>query len=102
MAAGPRAGIPLTEEDAIRWITINPARSIGIDRETGSLEVGKMADVVVWSGNPFSVYSRADRVYIDGALMYDSADPRRQPVTDFELGLRDEREPRPAPGGGRP
>jgi imidazolonepropionase-like amidohydrolase len=89
MAAGVRAGIAINPEEAVRWITINPARSIGVDRQTGSLETGKMADVVVWSGNPFSVYSHAERVYIDGALMYDSLDPRRQPVTDFELGLRD-------------
>ena len=89
MAAGNRAGIVTTPEEAIRWITLNPARSIGVDRQTGSLETGKMADLVVWSGNPFAVYSRAEKVYVDGALMYDRHDPRRQPVTDFELGLRD-------------
>ncbi|HVT59136.1 MAG TPA: amidohydrolase [Thermoanaerobaculia bacterium] len=89
MAAGNRAGISITPEDAIRWITLNPARSLGIDRQTGSLEVGKMADVVVWTGNPFSVYSRAEKVYIDGALMFDLDDPAHRPKTDFELGLRD-------------
>ncbi len=99
MAAGNRAGIVTTPEEAIRWITLNPARSIGIDRQTGSLEAGKMADVVVWSGNPFDVYSRAEKVYIDGALAYDRHDPRHQPVTDFELGLRDS--PEEQPGGGQ-
>jgi len=99
MAAGARAGIAITPEEAVRWLTINPARSIGVDRQTGSLEPGKMADVVVWSGNPFSVYSRAEKVYIDGALMYDSLDPRHQPVTDFELGLRDGRREQPATRG---
>ena len=89
MAAGNRMGMSLREEDAIRWITINPAKSLGIDRQTGSLEPGKMADVVVWSGNPFSVYSRAEKVYIDGALAYDRNDPARQPEMDFELGIRD-------------
>jgi imidazolonepropionase-like amidohydrolase len=102
MAAGRRAGIAITPEEAIRWLTINPARSLGIDQQTGSLEVGKMADVVVWTGDPFSVYSHAEKVYVDGALMYDRTDPRRQPVTDFELGLRDGREAAPAAGGGRP
>src|SRR5579864_5055309 len=97
MAAGNRAGIATTPEEAIRWITLNPARSLGIDRQTGSLETGKMADVVVWSGNPFEVYSRAEKVYIDGALTYDRHDPRHQPVTDFELGLRDS--PEEPPGG---
>jgi imidazolonepropionase-like amidohydrolase len=89
MAAGNRAGISITPEDAIRWLTLNPARSLGIDRQTGSLEVGKMADVVVWSGNPFSVYSHAERVYIDGALAFDRNDPARQPESDFDLALRD-------------
>jgi imidazolonepropionase-like amidohydrolase len=87
MAAGNRMGMSLKEEDAIRWITINPAKSLGIDRQTGSLEPGKMADVVIWSGNPFSVYSRAEKVYIDGALAYDRNDPAHQPATDFELGM---------------
>jgi imidazolonepropionase-like amidohydrolase len=89
MAAGRRAGIAIAPEDAIRWLTINPARSLGVDHDTGSLEVGKMADVVIWSGDPFSVYSRAEKVYIDGAQMYDRGDPRFQPLTDFDLGLRD-------------
>jgi imidazolonepropionase-like amidohydrolase len=91
MAAGNRMGIRIREEDAIRWLTINPAKSIGVDKQTGSLEPGKMADVVVWSGNPFSVYSRAEKVYVDGALVYDRDDPSHQPRTDFELGLRDPR-----------
>ncbi|HEV7505780.1 MAG TPA: amidohydrolase [Thermoanaerobaculia bacterium] len=89
MAAGNRMGMHLREEDAIRWLTINPARSLGIDKQTGTLEAGKMADVVLWSGNPFSVYSRAEKVYIDGALMYDRNDPSHQPEMDFELGIRD-------------
>jgi imidazolonepropionase-like amidohydrolase len=89
MAAGNRMGMHLREEDAIRWLTINPAKSLGIEKQTGTLEAGKMADVVLWSGNPFSVYSRAEKVYIDGALVYDRNDPARQPEMDFELGIRD-------------
>jgi len=86
MAAGWELGINITREDAIRWITINPARALGIDRWTGSLEPGKMADVVIWSGDPFSVYSRAEKVFIDGALVYDRSDPARRPQSDFEIG----------------
>ncbi len=88
MAAGNRMGMHLREEDVIRWLTINPARSIGVDKQTGSLEPGKMADVVLWSGDPFSVYSRPEKVYIDGALVFDRKDPARQPATDFDLGIR--------------
>jgi imidazolonepropionase-like amidohydrolase len=101
MAAGRRVGIDIAPEEAIRWLTLNPARSLGIDRQTGSLEAGKMADVVIWSGDPFSVYTHAEKVYVDGALMYDRGDPRHQPLTDFELGLRDELGSRtPATGAG--
>jgi hypothetical protein len=45
-----------------------------------------MADITLWSGNPFSVYSHVERVYIDGALVYDRSDPTVNPVTDFSLG----------------
>lgn len=86
MADGSRMGLKITEERAIKWLTLNPAKAMRIDKEVGTLEVGKMADVVVWSGNPFSVYALAEKVYIDGALMYDRADPKRSPRTDFELG----------------
>ena len=70
----------------IRWLTLNPAKAMGIDAMTGSLESGKMADVVLWNGDPLSVYSRPEKVWIDGALMYDARDPARRPVSDFELG----------------
>jgi imidazolonepropionase-like amidohydrolase len=86
LEAGNEAGIALTPDDAIKWVTINPARALGIDAETGSLEAGKRADVVIWSADPFSVYSHADRVYLDGALVYDRADPARRPTSDFMLG----------------
>jgi len=86
LAAGRRAGVDISDAAAWRWLTSNPAKSLGIYDRTGSLAPGKMADVVLWNGDPFSVYSRPDKVWIDGALMYDSANPRRRPVSDFELG----------------
>lgn len=86
MAAGNEAGLEVDEARAIRWITANAARSLGILERTGTLEPGKMADVVLWNRNPFSVYARADQVYIDGALAFDRDDPSRRPVSDFELG----------------
>lgn len=86
LAAGRLAGLSLSEEDAIGWITINAAWALGIHQETGSLEVGKNADLVLWSGHPLSVYTRAERVWIDGAVLYDRNDPAQQWRTDFELG----------------
>jgi imidazolonepropionase-like amidohydrolase len=97
MAAGQRAGLDIPPERAIRWITANPAKSMGILEQTGTLEPGKMADVVIWNGNPFSVYAKADKVYVDGALLYDRADPSRQPLSDFELGQQLDRKDRPKP-----
>jgi imidazolonepropionase-like amidohydrolase len=86
MTSGNRAGLVIPPERAIRWITANPAQAMGILDETGTLEPGKMADVVIWNGNPFSVYALADQVFVDGALLYDRNDPALQPVSDFELG----------------
>ena len=70
----------------IRWLTLNPATAMGIGDVTGSLANGKNADVVLWNGNPLSFYSRPEKVWIDGALMFDANDPKRRPVSDFELG----------------
>jgi imidazolonepropionase-like amidohydrolase len=86
MASAARIGIEIPPERAVRWITSNPAKALGILDKTGTLEAGKMADVVLWSGNPFSVYAKADQVYIDGARVYDRNDPSRQPKSDFMLG----------------
>lgn len=86
LAAGRRAGMSISEEHAMSWITSNAARAIGIEDQTGSLEAGKRADVVIWSANPFSVYARADQVYVDGGLAFDRNDPNYQPLSDFELG----------------
>ena len=86
MANARRIGIEVTPEHAIRWLTANPAKSMGIDGMTGTLEPGKQADVVLWNGNPFSSYALADQVYVDGARLYDRHDPSRQAVSDFMLG----------------
>jgi imidazolonepropionase-like amidohydrolase len=86
LGAGRRMGIDISDEVAWTWLAINPAKAMGIADRTGSLKVGKMADVVLWNGNPFSTYTRPEKVWIDGALMFDSYDPKRRPVVDFELG----------------
>lgn len=86
MASGNRAGLTISAEHAIQWVTLNPARILGLDAQIGSLEPGKNADLVLWSGDPFSIYTKADKVFIDGALVFDRADPARKPRSDFELG----------------
>jgi len=94
MAEANRIGIPITEDEAIKWNTINPAWALGLEDRIGSIEVGKNADVVLWSGDPFSVYSRPEKVWIDGAMLFDRLDPSQRWRTDFELGFV------PPPSGG--
>jgi imidazolonepropionase-like amidohydrolase len=86
LANGRRIGIAIADEVAWTWLSFNPAKALGIGDKTGSLKAGKMADVVLWNGDPFSVYTRPERVWVDGALLYDANDPKRRPVSDFELG----------------
>ncbi len=85
-ADGKRAGINISQADAWQWLSANPAKSLGIFDKTGSLEEGKNADVVLWSADPFSTYAQADKVFIDGAMVFDRSKPESWPVSDFELG----------------
>jgi len=87
MYSGRRAGLDISDDQALRWITQNPAWALGVDDQTGTLEVGKLADVVVWSGNPFSVYTRAEKVWIDGQLVFEYGGQNSR--TDFSVGQRD-------------
>jgi imidazolonepropionase-like amidohydrolase len=86
MAHARRMGVEIKPEHAITWLTRNAAQAIGLESRIGTLENGKMGDVVVWNGNPFSVYALAEQVYIDGALRFDRATPRALPESDFLLG----------------
>jgi imidazolonepropionase-like amidohydrolase len=86
LADGRRMGLAIRDEEAWTWIGINAAKALGIADEVGSLEPGKAADLVLWNGNPLSVYSRPEKVWVDGALVHDIADPARRPVSDFDLG----------------
>ena len=86
MLRGNRAGLDIPPERAIRWITSNAAKSLGIQDLTGTLEAGKMADVVLWNQNPFSVYAKPLQVYIDGVMRYEQGNPALSPESDFELG----------------
>jgi len=86
LADGRKVGIDISKAEAWTWLSANPAKAMGIFDVTGSLEAGKNADVVIWSGDPYSTYTRAEQVYIDGAKMYDLNTPDENAVMDFELG----------------
>ncbi|MBQ4799050.1 amidohydrolase [Pseudoalteromonas sp. MMG006] len=79
-------GFDISEQHAIKWITSNAAKSLGIADKTGSLEAGKQGDVVIWNHSPFSVYAKAEQVFVDGAKVYDRNDSAFQAQSDFMLG----------------
>lgn len=93
LSAGRRAGIDIPEREAIMWITRNSAKALGILDQTGTLEVGKRADVVIWNKDPFSIYALTQKVFIDGGLAYDRHDPQFQATSDFMVGQSDEGTP---------
>lgn len=93
-AAGRRAGLAVPPERLIRWVTSTPAKALGLGDRIGSLAPGFNADVVIWSADPFSIYSKADQVFIDGALAYDRSAPASDSRADFELG-RPEKDAQP-------
>ena len=73
----------MSREEAIKLVTFNPAKQLGIDKRVGSLEAGKDADFVVWSGDPFSVYTIAEQTWVDGVKMFDrQADLEQRAVTE--------------------
>ena len=57
----------ISREDALRCVTMNPAEILGIEKRVGSLEPGKDADVVIWSGHPFEFYSKVEQVFVNGS-----------------------------------
>ncbi len=89
MLSGRRMGYDIPRAHAVAWMTRNPAKALGILDKVGTLEPGKEADVVLWDSDPFSVYAHAEKVFIDGALLFDRDNPKMSPRTDFEIGQED-------------
>lgn len=75
----------LTEEEALRTCTINPARQLRLDSRIGSIEAGKDADLVIWNGHPLSSYSRVDTTFIEGEVYFD----REQDLAQREATRRE-------------
>ena len=94
----------LTEEQALKLVTLNPAIQLGIQARVGSIEVGKDADLAIWNGHPFSVYSRVDTTFIDGEVFFDrEQDLARRPELAKERAALEQAEPnRPRTQGPSP
>lgn len=91
----------LTEAQALRLITINPAIQLGIQDRVGSIEVGKDADLAVWNGHPFSVYARVDTTFIDGDIFFDrQQDLARRAELQQERAQLEQAEPNRPPASG--
>lgn len=75
----------LSEEEAWKFVTLNPAKLLHIDDRVGSLKQGKDADIVIWSDNPLSIYAVAEKTYIDGRCYYNME-------TQKEMEIRDQKE----------
>jgi len=84
-AHGNRAGLDIPKAEAWKWLSTNPAKALGILDETGTLEVGKRADILLWSADPFTTYARPEKVFLDGALLFDK-ESGLKPKSDFRLG----------------
>ena len=84
-ANGNRAGLNISKAEAWKWLSTHPAKALGILDETGTLETGKRADVILWSDDPFTTYARPEKVFIDGALHFDK-ESGLKPKSDFRLG----------------
>ena len=94
-------GVP--EEESLKMITLNPAKQLGIDRRTGSIEIGKDADIVIWNAHPFSVYARADVTMIEGEIYFDrSRDITKRADLQRERETLEKLEVNRAPGVGAP
>ena len=63
----------MTEADAWKMVTINPAKLLHLDGRTGSIKEGKDADLVLWSDHPLSVYAKAEKTMIEGTIYFDMA-----------------------------
>lgn len=64
-------GVP--EEEALKFVTLNPAKLLHLDKRTGSLAAGKDADVVIWNDHPLSIYAKAEKTFVDGICYFDAA-----------------------------
>jgi len=92
-------GVP--EEEALKMITLNPAKQLGIDKRTGSIEIGKDADLAIWTAHPFSVYSRVDMTLIEGDIYFDrSKDAQMRAALQTEREALEKLDVNKAPGSG--
>lgn len=94
----------LTEEEALRLVTLNPAWQLGIDKYVGSIDAGKDADLVIYDGHPFSDYSKVEKTFVDGAIYFDREKDvvRRAEILKEKEALRAKEKEKEQPATPRP
>lgn len=92
----------LTEEQALRLVTINPALQLGVDKRVGSIEVGKDADLVLYNAHPLSVYAVPQQVLVDGVVYFDRQKDLQQRETRAKQKLTLKEKEKPGAGPARP
>ncbi len=99
----------LSEEEALKFLTINSAKQLGIADKVGSLEVGKDADIAVWNGNPLSTYTKCVQTWVDGRKYFDVDDDKqlrdeiqKERATLIQKIVAARQQPTPTPAGGPP
>ncbi len=93
LAAGNKLGLNMDRAHAMRWLTLNAAKVIGLEDKIGSVEAGKNADLVLWDQDPFSSFAKPSKVWIDGVVVHDAAG--QNTTADFNLGIINAEEDRP-------
>ena len=77
-----------SEEDAWKMVTLNPAKLLHLDDKMGSIKIGKDADIVIWDGHPLSVYTKAEKTYVDGRLLFDKEKNEKLMERDIKEKMR--------------
>ena len=97
----------ISEEEALNFVTLNPAKQLKIDSKVGSLEAGKDADFAIWSGNPLSTFTKCEQTWVDGKKYFDVLEDQgmrkkveQERATLVQKILKSKKEPSVAAGGG--
>jgi N-acetylglucosamine-6-phosphate deacetylase len=79
----------VSPEEALKFVTLNPARQLKVDEHVGSIEAGKDADLVIWSGSPLSTFSRCEQTWVDGRRYFDLTEDKelRKQAADLRAKL---------------
>jgi len=93
LASANKMGLDMDRAHAMRWLTLNAAKVIGLDTQIGSVEQGKNADLVLWSQDPFSSFAKPTMVWIDGNMVHDANG--KNATADFNVGIINAEEDRP-------